>query len=78
VEVRITNAGKGIAPEHIPHVFDRFFRADTARSGKGYGLGLALALKISLFHKAGLSVESTPDVSTTFSFSLGSDARTQK
>lgn len=69
--VRISNTGPGIAPEHLPRIFDRFYRADTSRTGDaGYGLGLALAKQISDIHQASLTVHSTPDEITEFSFTL--------
>ncbi len=69
--VRISNTGSGISPEHLPRIFDRFYRADAARSGNtGHGLGLALARQISTLHKAELSVTSIPNQTTEFSFSL--------
>ena len=67
----VTNSGPGIPTEHLPRIFDRFYRADASRSGgSGYGLGLALAKQISDFHQAGLVVSSKPGKSTDFSFSL--------
>ena len=69
--IQVINDGEGIATEHIPHIFDRFYRIDASRTGnRGYGLGLALARQISDVHNADLSVKSTPNRDTTFSFSL--------
>lgn len=70
----ITNTGKGIAPGDLPHIFDRFYRADTARtkssSKTGHGLGLALAKQIVELHQGGLSAASAPDHATTFTVLL--------
>lgn len=69
--VTVTNTGPGIAAKHLPRIFDRFYRADTSRSGNnGHGLGLALAKQISDLHQAELSVKSTPHKTTRFSFTL--------
>lgn len=69
--VRVTNIGDGIMPEHLPKIFDRFYRGDSARTGgQGYGLGLSLARQISDLHSAELSVASTPGKQTDFWFSL--------
>ncbi len=71
LHVRIINGGNGITPEHMPHIFDRFYRADSARTGSnGYGLGLALAKQISDSHDAGLTATSIHGGTTVFSFSL--------
>lgn len=67
----VKNTGEGISSEHMPHIFDRFYRIDTARTGNnGYGLGLALGRQISNIHDAGLTGKSTPGGITEFSFSL--------
>lgn len=69
----ITNSGSGISPEKINNIFDRFYRADTSRTGggkNGYGLGLALAKNIVELHDGELSVDSIVDKNTTFTFIL--------
>lgn len=66
----ISNEGRGILPEELPHIFDRFYRSESSRSSEGYGLGLSLARQISELHQANLSVMSIPGSITTFSFSL--------
>jgi two-component system, OmpR family, sensor histidine kinase CiaH len=65
----VINEGKGIAPEVLPHIFDRFYRADSSRTNgakKGYGLGLALAKKIVELHNGELTVSSAVGKETTF------------
>lgn len=64
----IENSGPGIAPEHLPHIFDRFYRTDASRSRKtgGVGLGLAICKAIAEAHGAELSVKSGADDSTIF------------
>jgi PAS domain S-box-containing protein len=69
VEIAIENSGSGIAPENLPHVFDRFWRADrTARAGAG--LGLAIAKGIVEAHGGRIWVESIAGGMTTFHFTL--------
>lgn len=71
----ISNEGKGIEAEKLPHVFERFFRADSSRTNgerKGYGLGLALAKNIVELHSGTLRVTSEPNSTTTFTFLLPS------
>ena len=59
--VGISDTGSGIAPEHLPHVFERFYRADKARSqdGGGSGLGLAICWEIARAHGGDVRIEST-------------------
>lgn len=66
VEVVVSNAGKGITREDLPHIFERFYRADKSRTNKsGYGLGLPLAKKIIDLHDATIEIESKPNKLTT-------------
>jgi len=72
-KLKVTNSGKGIQPEDLPFIFERFYRADESRtSGEktGFGLGLSLAKKIVEIHKGDLSVSSEPGKETTFTVSL--------
>ena len=58
--VRVTDNGPGIAPENLPRVFDRFYRADAARgAGGGHGLGLAIVSQIALAHGGAVTVTSS-------------------
>lgn len=66
----VTDTGTGIAPEHLPHIFERFYRSPHSRSEDGTGLGLAIARWIASEHHATISVESVPDVGSTFSVAL--------
>lgn len=62
----ITNEGKGISPDDLPHIFDRFYRADLSRTTSGSGLGLSLAKKIVEILGGELTVSSAIDHDTTF------------
>jgi heavy metal sensor kinase len=64
--VEIADTGAGIAAEHVAHIFDRFYRVETARSSAGSGLGLAIARQIAVEHGGDIEVESTPNVGTIF------------
>jgi heavy metal sensor kinase len=63
----ITDTGIGIAAEHLPFIFDRFYRVDKARTASdgGTGLGLAIALSVAKMHGGGIEAESEPDKGTT-------------
>ncbi|SNC63886.1 Signal transduction histidine kinase [Hymenobacter gelipurpurascens] len=63
----VTDTGPGIAPENLPHLFDRFRRFQKGASApEGYGLGLPIAKTIAEFHKARLTVESEVGKGTRF------------
>ncbi|MCL5999671.1 MAG: HAMP domain-containing histidine kinase, partial [Chloroflexi bacterium] len=74
--LRVSDTGTGIAPEHLPFIFDRFYRADPSRQrGEGSddgssGLGLAIAKAIVEAHGGSIGVDSTPERGTTFSIYL--------
>jgi two-component system heavy metal sensor histidine kinase CusS len=59
-EVDISDNGYGIAPHHLPHVFDRFYRAESSRGSDGAGLGLALVKSILDLHGGSATIESNP------------------
>jgi signal transduction histidine kinase len=70
--LEVSDTGPGIAPEHIPHIFDRFYRVDSARrrSTGGTGLGLAIVREIVTAHGGSVQVESYPGQGSTFRVTL--------
>jgi heavy metal sensor kinase len=66
VSVTIEDSGVGISKSDLPHIFERFYRADRARSGGGHGLGLSLAKSIARVHGASIDVQSTEGVGSRF------------
>jgi two-component system sensor histidine kinase MtrB len=70
VWVEIADRGPGIAPEHLPRLFDRFYQADPARSGRGSGLGLAIAAQNARLLGAEIEVRSEPGLGTRFRVGL--------
>src|SRR5215213_6758884 len=70
--IAVRDEGEGIAPEHLPHLFERFYRADGARgrSSGGTGLGLAIARAICRAHGGEISVTSAPGQGATFVVTL--------
>ena len=67
-EVTVTDTGPGISAEHLPHIFDRFYRVDKARTRAegGAGLGLSISRWIAEAHGGVLRVESTPGRGSKF------------
>jgi two-component system heavy metal sensor histidine kinase CusS len=74
-EISVKDTGCGIAAEHLPRVFDRFYRADSSRSSAGSGLGLALVKSITELHGGSAKIESEMGRGTTVTliFRNGSD-----
>lgn len=71
-EVRVQDNGSGIPEEHLPHVFDRFYRSESSRTRRSGGAGLGLSISKSLIeaHGGDIRVESYVGEGTTFSFRL--------
>jgi two-component system phosphate regulon sensor histidine kinase PhoR len=70
VTLEVTDTGIGISPEELPHVFERFYKADKARSHGGSGLGLAIAKHTIQAHGGKIWAQSTEGQGSSFSFSL--------
>lgn len=69
ISLAVCNAGEGIEAEHLPRLFDRFYRVHASRSRQqgGTGLGLAIVRSIMSLHEGRVAVESEPGAVTTFS-----------
>lgn len=71
--VRVKDTGVGISKKDLPHIFDRFYRADTSRSKiktDGFGLGLSMAKKIVELHKGSIKVKSEVGKGSIFTVKL--------
>jgi heavy metal sensor kinase len=70
--IRVADTGIGIPPEAVPHVFERFYRADKARSRQegGFGLGLSIVKWIAEAHDGAVALTSRPDAGSTFTVLL--------
>jgi heavy metal sensor kinase len=71
-ELTVADTGIGIPPEHLPHIFERFYRVDTSRSRAlgGTGLGLSIVRQIAGAHGGQVRVRSTPNAGSTFTVAL--------
>jgi two-component system, OmpR family, sensor kinase len=70
VAVEVSDTGVGISEEQLPHVFERFYRADEARSMEGSGLGLAIARQIAEDHGGSIEVRSQLGEGSTFTIRI--------
>jgi signal transduction histidine kinase len=72
VTISVKDTGRGIAPEHLPHIFERFYRADPSRdrAGGGSGIGLSVARGIVQAHSGTLTVESIVGLGSIFHVNL--------
>jgi signal transduction histidine kinase len=76
VRIEVRDSGEGIAPQDLPHVFDRFYRGEPSRkrsaNGKGSGMGLGLVITKELVeaHGGRIGIQSTPGEGTTVWFTL--------
>jgi signal transduction histidine kinase len=72
VNICVRDMGTGIAPEHLPYLFERFYRADSSRTRAtgGTGLGLAVVKQIVQAHGGQIVVESQPGKGSCFTFTL--------
>lgn len=72
--IEVADTGEGIAPQHLPNLFDRFYRADAARSAltneKGVGLGLSLVKSVVQLHHGEITVASEVGAGTTMRITL--------
>jgi two-component system OmpR family sensor kinase len=68
----VADHGPGVEPDHVEHIFDRFYRADTGRSRDtgGAGLGLSIAASVALAHGGTIDYSATPGGGATFTLTL--------
>jgi heavy metal sensor kinase len=70
IHVSVSDTGPGIPPDDLPHIFDRFYRAERARATHGFGLGLSIANSIASMHLGSIKATSAIGKGTTFTVSL--------
>jgi len=72
-EISVSDTGHGIAPEALPHIFERYYQANSQYQASGSGIGLALVKGLADLHEATLDVTSRLEVGTTFRLRLLTD-----
>jgi signal transduction histidine kinase len=74
VRITVSDSGPGIPPDHLPHIFDRFYKADAARAGtvvpSGSGLGLSIVRAIVRRHGGDVTADNLPDGGAIFTLTL--------
>ena len=72
ISIRVADTGTGIAPEIVPHVFERFYRGDKARSRQdgGFGLGLSIVKWVAESHNGTVDLSSAPGAGSTFTIRM--------
>jgi two-component system sensor histidine kinase BaeS len=79
VRISVSDSGSGITPEHLPHIFDRFYKADASRAGtsvrSGSGLGLSIVRAIVHRHGGAVSAGNRPDGGAIFTLLLPAATR---
>jgi signal transduction histidine kinase len=71
VEIRVADAGPGVLPEHLPHIFDRYYRVtDRERRSGGTGLGLAIVKKLAALHGGSVTAAIRPEGGMVFLLTL--------
>ncbi|MNC73000.1 Alkaline phosphatase synthesis sensor protein PhoR [compost metagenome] len=66
VKIVITDNGKGISSDNLPHIFERMYQCDHSRAAKGNGLGLSISKELVIAHKGTITAASVPGSGTTF------------
>jgi heavy metal sensor kinase len=70
LDITISDTGRGIPPEHLPHIFERFYRVDESRTTQGFGLGLAIVQEIVHTHRGTIEASSRIGSGTVFRLSF--------
>jgi two-component system sensor histidine kinase MprB len=70
LRILVEDHGVGVAPEDVPHLFERFFRGRASDGTAGSGLGLAIARNLARLHGGDITLQSAPQRGSTFALSL--------
>ncbi len=70
VRFAVSDTGPGIAPEDLPHIFERFYRSESSGAGSGVGLGLAISQRIADLHGTVIEAQNLPEGGSRFTMDL--------